>query len=101
MNISEEFLANLFSFSKTVEFTLSWTILNIKLQQKLTVDLFFTDLKKTNNEQIRICWRQIRTSVCWRFFIKPWYERDMMGYFDYLDYQDMKKNPTNYFEKNE
>lgn len=33
------------------------------------------------------------------FFSKPWYERDLMGYFDYFDYQDMSKQPIKYFEK--
>ena len=34
------------------------------------------------------------------YFSKPWYEQDLMGYFDYLGYQDMSKEPTEYF-KNE
>ena len=33
------------------------------------------------------------------YFSKPWYESDLMGYFDYLDYQDMSKQPTKYFEQ--
>ena len=33
------------------------------------------------------------------FFSKPWYESDLMGYFDYLDFQDMSKQPTKYFEQ--
>ena len=32
-------------------------------------------------------------------FSKPRYERDLMGYFDYLDYQDMSKQPTKYLEQ--
>ena len=27
----------------------------------------------------------------------PWYERDPMRYFDYLDYKEMADNPTKYF----
>ena len=33
------------------------------------------------------------------YFSKPWYERDLMGYFDYLYYQEMSKQPTKYFEQ--
>ena len=33
------------------------------------------------------------------YFSKPWYKRDLMGYFDYLDYQDMSKQPTKYLEQ--
>ena len=41
------------------------------------------------------------------YFPRPWYERDLMHYFerdlmryfDYVDYQDMSKDPTRYFEK--
>ena len=33
------------------------------------------------------------------YFSKPWYERDLMGYFDYLDYQEMSNQPTKYFEQ--
>lgn len=33
------------------------------------------------------------------YFSRPWYERDLMRYFDYVNYQDMSKNPTRYFEK--
>ena len=33
------------------------------------------------------------------YFSKPWYERDLMGYFNYLDYQEMSKQPTKYFEQ--
>ena len=33
------------------------------------------------------------------YFSRPWYERDLMRYFDYVDYQDMSKDPTRYFEK--
>ena len=29
---------------------------------------------------------------------KPWYERDLMDYFDHLDYLDKSKNPDKYFE---
>lgn len=36
---------------------------------------------------------------CGDYSDKPWHERDLMGYFDYLDYKDMSKNPTEYFEK--
>ena len=28
----------------------------------------------------------------------PWYERDLMQYFDYLDYKDMSDNPDYYFK---
>ena len=28
------------------------------------------------------------------YFSKPWYERDLMGYFDNLPYQEMSKQPT-------
>ena len=27
----------------------------------------------------------------------PWYERDLMAYFDHLDYKEMSDNPTKYF----
>ena len=33
------------------------------------------------------------------YFSKPWYERDLMGYFDHLAYQEMSKQPTEYFKK--
>ena len=33
------------------------------------------------------------------YFDKPWYERDLIGYFDYLDYRNMLKNPMEYFQK--
>ena len=32
------------------------------------------------------------------YFSKPWYERDLMHYFDYVDYQEMCKHQTNYFK---
>ena len=33
------------------------------------------------------------------YFYKPWYEKDLMGCFDYLNYTDMSRDPTKYFEK--
>ena len=33
------------------------------------------------------------------YFSKPWYERDLMGYFDYLDYREMSNQPKKYFEQ--
>ena len=35
------------------------------------------------------------------YFSKPWYKRDLMHYFDYVDYQEMCKRPTNYFKDKE
>ena len=32
------------------------------------------------------------------YFSKPWYKRDLMHYFDYVDYQEMCKHQTNYFK---
>ena len=28
----------------------------------------------------------------------PWYERDLVAYFNYLDYKEMADNPTKYFK---
>ena len=36
---------------------------------------------------------------CANYFDKPWYEKNLMGYFDYLDYTDMSRDPAKYFEK--
>ena len=33
------------------------------------------------------------------YFDRPWYEKDLMGYFNYCEYTDMSKNPTKYFEE--
>ena len=33
------------------------------------------------------------------YFFRPWYERDLMRYFDYVDYQEMAEKPSEYFEK--
>ena len=35
------------------------------------------------------------------YFSKHWYKRDLMHYFDYVDYQEMCKRPTNYFKDKE
>ena len=32
------------------------------------------------------------------YFSRPWYEKDLMNYFEYLDYQDMAKEPKDYFK---
>ena len=34
-----------------------------------------------------------------KYFDRPWHEKDLMGYFKFCDYQDLSKDPTNYFEK--
>ena len=33
------------------------------------------------------------------YFYKPWYEKDLIRCFDYLNYTDMSRDPTKYFEK--
>ena len=33
------------------------------------------------------------------YFDLRWYERDFFGYFNHLKYQEMIKNPTNYFSR--
>ena len=32
------------------------------------------------------------------YFKLPWYERDLMNYFDYLEYKDMSDEPDRYFK---
>ena len=36
---------------------------------------------------------------CANYFDNPWYEKDLMGYFNFLDYTDMSRDPAKYFEK--
>ena len=33
------------------------------------------------------------------YFPRLWYERDLMGYSEHLAYQEMSKQPTEYFKK--
>ena len=33
------------------------------------------------------------------YFSLPWYEKDLMRYYNYLEYQEMGKEPTEYFKK--
>ena len=33
------------------------------------------------------------------YFSLPWYENDLMRYYNYLEYQEMEKEPTEYFKK--
>ena len=32
------------------------------------------------------------------YFSRPWYEKDLMNYFNFLEYQEMAKKPTEYFK---
>ena len=45
----------------------------------------------------KVLGNKYETEYCAKHFDKPWYEKDLMGYFDYLDYQDMLREPTKYF----
>ena len=36
---------------------------------------------------------------CAKYFDNPQYEKDLMGYSDYLDYTDVSRDPAKYFEK--
>lgn len=35
------------------------------------------------------------------YFKLPWYEHDLIKYFDYLDYKDMSDDPNAYFKNKE
>ena len=65
---------------------------------KLTQDLFCLDLKKMT-EKKEFFGSKCLPEYAADYFSKPWCERDLMGYFDYLDYMHMSKEPTKYFCK--
>ena len=54
---------------------------------------------KNNGSKNQIFGTKYIPEYCANYFDKPWYEKDLMGYFDYLDYTDLSKDPTKYFKK--
>lgn len=49
-------------------------------------------------QQNRVLGTKYVHEFCGDYFDKPWYERNLIGYFDDLDYKDMWKDPSKYFE---
>ena len=54
---------------------------------------------KNNGSKNQIFGTKYIPEYCANYFDKPWYEKDLMGYFDYLDIQICQRTPLNISKK--
>lgn len=54
--------------------------------------------EKKEKQQPKVLGAKYVPEYAKNYFDLPWYEEDLMHYYDYLDYKDMADNPNHHFK---